>query len=377
MVRAVGIVTLGGDVNYGNRLQNYALQESVRRLGFPVVESIEGLPRDEGTALKARRLLATGYGRRHQLMRRAVGLKGGRALPDLYSSPLSRRQAIHAFTRDYIVMAPNRYSSQWANSEYVRRYERIIVGSDQVWNPAFTQGNPEWFLSFANLEQRVAYAASIGVSHIPSYLRGRYRHGLLGIERLSVREDQAAGIVQDLAGKKPRVVLDPTMLLDRESWERVLIRPSRLESGSYVATFMLGQGDTRKNESPDMSNIKRFARSQALTIWDLHSSNVAGALSFGPSEFIGAISGATILVTDSFHAAVFATIFKIPYLLVSRGEMNSRFATLTDRLGLGDRSLAQWTDIESARDVDWESVGARLETARADSLKFLEDSLRN
>ena len=35
-LRKIGILTLNGYFNYGNRLQNYALQETLRTMGFEV-----------------------------------------------------------------------------------------------------------------------------------------------------------------------------------------------------------------------------------------------------------------------------------------------------------------------------------------------------
>lgn len=35
-LRKIGIVTLNGNVNYGNRLQNFALQETIKHYGYNV-----------------------------------------------------------------------------------------------------------------------------------------------------------------------------------------------------------------------------------------------------------------------------------------------------------------------------------------------------
>ncbi|KRG58324.1 hypothetical protein ABB25_06635 [Stenotrophomonas koreensis] len=98
-------------------------------------------------------------------------------------------------------------------------------------------------------------------------------------------------------------------------------------------------------------------------------------VAFGPREFIGAIRGAKLLVTDSFHASVFATIFHVPFLLVPRGKMNSRFETLLAHTGLDDRMLSHTPDIAAALSVDWIDVDHRIEEVRKHSLHFLTESL--
>ncbi len=371
----IGIVTLPGNTNYGNRLQNFALQEAIKSLGFRNVESLEGFPRRESKPLRARRLLVTAYDRRHEILGRVLGRPGTRPPRDVYECPPRRREAIQAFSDQYITSGPQRYTGARQVNAFTDRYQRFVVGSDQVWNPAFTQANPEWFLSFAKPEQRVAYAASIGVPEVPAYLRGRYRAGLRQIEKISVREHQAAETTRVLTGRKPLVVLDPTMLLKRTQWDTIAVRPPQLRPGSYIATFMLSAGDSVATGGPDLTKVHEHARSGNLDIVDLHSPSDPVLVAFGPREFIGAIRGAKLLVTDSFHASVFATIFHVPFLLVPRGKMNSRFETLLAHTGLDDRMLSHTPDIAAALSVDWIDVDHRIEEARKHSLHFLTESL--
>ena len=370
----IGIVTLPGDTNYGNRLQNYALQRAIESLGY-AVESLEGFPRSESRPLKVRRLVATAYDRRQEILARALGRSGTRPLRDVYECPPLRRKAIRAFSDRHITPAPQRYPGAGRINVFRDRYHRFVVGSDQVWNPAFTHANPEWFLSFARPEQRVAYAASIGIPQVPAYLRSRYRKGLRQIEMLSVREHQAALTAEGLTGKKPPVVLDPTMLLTRAQWDTVAVQPPQLRVGSYIATFMLSAGDSTTAGGPDLTAVFEHARSGNLDVVDLHSPADPALIAFGPSEFIGAIRGAELLVTDSFHASVFATLFHVPFLLVPRGAMNSRFETLLAHAGLNNRMLSHTPDIAAACRIEWSDVDSHIEAARKDSLDFLVGSL--
>jgi len=373
--KLVGIVTLVGDTNYGNRLQNYALQEAIKSLGSYRVETLEGLPLGESKPLKIRRLLATAFGRRKEIIRRLVNRTDAHPTLDDYVCPPARRAAIQAFSDHYITPAPQQYSTEASNSALIDRYHRFVVGSDQVWNPAYTHANPEWFLSFARPEQRVAYAASIGIPELPKYLRSKYRRGFNLVENLSVREHQAAKTINELTGKNPPVVLDPTMLLTREQWDLVAVEPPQLQPPSYVATFMLSAGDATSIGGPDLTAVHQYAQSECLGIVDLHSPEDPDSIAFGPSEFIGAIRGAKLLVTDSFHAAVFASLFHVPFLLVPRGAMNSRFETLLAHTGLSNRLLSEASDVQGSLQIDWGTVDARIAEKREESISFLARSL--
>lgn len=373
---AVGIVTLPSDTNYGNRLQNFALQEVIASLGASTVETIEGLPRHESKILKARRLSMTALDRRGELVDHVLGRgNAGRAV-DTYTCPDERRSAIRGFVDRNIHVAPKAFLDGRPNTAMISRYDRVVVGSDQVWNPAFTHGNPEWFLSFVPHSRRIAYAASFGISEIPSYLKGCFRKGLNLIPALSVREHQAARLVKKLTGRCVPVVLDPTMLIEPGRWASLARLPAGLNTEEYVALFSLSSGDGPGTTLMDLTRVTDYARQHALTVVDLHDPVEPSLQAMGPLDFIGAIKGAVLLVTDSYHAAVFSALFHVPFLLVRRGSMNSRFETLLRETGLCGRMLNQLTsDFATAFRIDWAEVDARLRRRRRASLDFLAHAL--
>lgn len=370
----VGIVTLGGNTNYGNRLQNFALQQAVASLGHDPVETLHGLPRGEEPLTKARRLLSS--------MREGEGLKaliqsrtpGRSRQADVHICPPERQQAISDFANNHIRSTDRPFGAVSA-AGLKRSYDHFVVGSDQVWNPAFTHGNEEWFLSFAERSQRVAYAASFGIPRVPKYFAARYRKGLLGIPHLSVRECAGATIVRELTGRTPPVVLDPTMLVPPETWGERAVLPSQLRGRGYVLVFMLSAGDQGTASSADLSMVESHARSRGLELIDVNSPEDREVLSWSPLEFIGAIRDAELVVTDSFHAAVFAHVFNRPFLIAGRGDMNSRFETLLSHSGISGVSLPQVEDVERASDIDWGVVNVRIEERRQESMDFLREAL--
>ena len=367
---SVGIVTITGATNFGNRLQNFALQEVLLTLGCDRVETIAGLPTAETRPLKVRRIVSTAVERRGEYVNRLLR-RGSRPARDTYTCPPERRRVIREFTDQYIVTSATRYGPAQGGISLAERFDHVVVGSDQVWNPAFTHANTEWFLDFARREQRVAYAASFGVPSIPDYLQKRFREGIRGFDALSVREHQAARVVEGLTGSTPPVVLDPTMLLGRARWEELAEQPASLVDLGYVATFMLASGDGGATEGADLAAVRGYAHRNGLQLVDLHDPAPGELRALGPLGFIGAIRGASLVVTDSFHAAVFATLFHRPFLLVQRGAMNSRFDTLLDHTGLTGRMLSEAQDFRAVVDIDWDAVDKRLEEKRTESVAFL------
>ena len=220
--RRVGIVTINDDTNYGNRLQNFALQEVVRSLGWEP-ETLANRPPAWDRALLAPRIMHDirhdfpGFARRAgPIGPTATGAPPGAALPGAAASRRSAGSPARTSTRHRIASrrCPRTY---WAD-----RYTSAIVGSDQVWNPTYRRAQGIDFLDFVGESHRIAYAASFGVEQVPGFLRSRYRAWLQGIPHLSVRESAGRRIVADLTGRDARVVLDPTLLVDRAVWDRLI-----------------------------------------------------------------------------------------------------------------------------------------------------------
>lgn len=376
--KTVAIVTLEGNFNFGNLLQNFALQESLSSLGCSEVSTLKGIPVD-GTplAMLGRRLdgvFSNPLAKAGRLLHRA------RRTRDAHPSPIpnSRRKAIAMFAESRINYAPMSLGELREDSEVLSQYDYVIVGSDQVWNPDFTTGNPAWFLSFVPPERRIAYAASIGIPKIPRYLSRAYRDGLNGMHRISVREHQAAKTIQEFTGREPAVVVDPTLLPEASFWAGRATLPEELEGKDYVLDFRLKKGDglPRDLESSAMDSvISRFVAKSNLDLVDLYAPDAGGLIGISPLDFIGAIRSAKLVLTDSFHAAVFCIIFHTPFLVEERGNMNSRFDSLFRISGLERMQYPASAEIEALYEIDWSAVDNQIAQSRMKSLSYLEEAI--
>jgi len=99
-----------------------------------------------------------------------------------------------------------------------------------------------------------------------------------------------------------------------------------------------------------------------------------GTLRRSPFDIIRHIAGADVVYTDSFHIAVFATIFGRPLRIFGRGGFNSRIEGLLE-ITARDPSRFRETGDSGVLDPMGERVGASIHSAREGSLRFLRDSL--
>lgn len=339
----VAIVTQVGKSNFGNRLQNYALQELLRRHGvLPVT-----LRRQQvGIA---------------SLVKDAAKLD----LPGLWRHRFYRFDFRHVEFADEVLPEGDAYPQG-----LTERFDAFAIGSDQVWNPDYPNTGENDYLPQVPPQKKFAYAASFGVPQI-SANRERTAQMLNGIPCISVREEAGQKIVRDLTGREVPLVLDPTMMLGKDHWETVAKRPRGIGGVDrpYLALYLLGDPQT-------MDWVRQVAEERGLAIVDLTSYPAK----LGPAEFVWVIAHAALVCTDSFHGSVFSILFHRPLVMFDRaGDQDmiaSRIDTLCDGFGLWDlRYNRQCFDIQRAFEVDWPAVEEALREKRAFAEGFVQQAV--
>ncbi|MDR0965161.1 MAG: polysaccharide pyruvyl transferase family protein [Myxococcales bacterium] len=373
--RRIGILTFHRALNYGAVLQAYALQQAISALD-PALE-VKIVDYRCPAIEKTRELGQAGYRR---------GLLLGTAI-HWFHHPLQarRRQHFEAFLRDHCSLsAPlDREELDTLNEGF----DVLVSGSDQVWNPALTHGDPSFFLDFAWPSLgRVAYAASYGVTALKSSQRAFTARHLASFSNdracLSVREKSGADIVEDLIGRRPSVVLDPTLLLTQADWAKLSVHSPKEGQRPYVLIYNMVPTD----------HLIGFARTLArrtgcvlrLIGHGLRHPDIPHVRLPTPTEFIGLFQNAAYVVANSFHGISFALNFERPLfteMTDATGKPNTRVRNLLEIAGLENRSLDEQgrfvggVDATSRTNIDWASVRERLSAERARSLDFLRTAL--
>lgn len=335
------IVTIQSN-NYGNRLQNYALQHTLEGLGLKVSSN---LPVSNILKYKIKTFIKC------ILKRNSF---------DLFS----------LFNYKNI-----RYSFSNINKSMKAEKDVFyIAGSDQIWNPLFPFNSSREFLIFAPSWAKTAYGGSFGVSSLDDETKCRYYHYLKDFDMISVREDSAADLVESLTGKRPPVVLDPTLLLSKEEWN-VIVRQSKLSiKQPFVVKYLLGIRDDRLE-----SQIDEFAKKNNFMVVDITKTD---EFKIGPAEFLYLLKNSEYNFLDSFHGTVFSIIFEKNFFTFSRpdqsgfGDMNSRFATLFSLTGLGERYVTEFDkSIPFVEDIDFQKAKENIEMQKEFSMGYLKRAL--
>ena len=229
-------------------------------------------------------------------------------------------------------------------------YDFFVVGSDQVWNPKWY---PKYiFLDFVPNEKKIAYAASIGHPIIPDELKEIFRRGISNFKYVSVREENAAKIINGLTGQKPLVLLDPVLLLNKDEWLSVAQKPTWFKEKyqrGFVLTYYL-----RRLPPPEVKILADELDLPVINLLDLENYE---HFTIGPAEFIWLFVNSSFTFTNSFHGVAFSILFKRPFLNIeiandsSGASMSNRITTLLKLFGLENRTqmLAKPLEIDFTR----------------------------
>ena len=344
----VAIITIIS-YNYGNRLQNYALQEILQKLNVRV----ETIPIEIKYDFKGKLKL---------------GIK------TVLAPFIKKYSSVYWDIFDQNI----KWSKYTAKDDKVgNKYDYFIAGSDQIWNPLFECNSDREFLVFTTDEKKIAYAASIGLDALPNNEIDRYRKYISAFKAVSVREKSAANIIENLGCPRPKVVLDPTMLLSEEEW-KVVIKQSNIKiKERYVVSYFLG---IRTAEFDSYINQKAIEMGVKLIDIMKLPSNIKDKI--GPAEFISLLYNSEEIFTDSFHGTVFSVLFHKPFIVFERpyeegyGKMSSRLDTLLETFNLNEHRVNSKEKLDMIKpEYDYLKVDNILKEKRKESIDFLKSTL--
>jgi len=367
-MKKVGIITVHGYHNYGNRLQAYAVQKIIEDLGFDVV-TIK--TKTSLTNIKPTKLQSL-YNNRHNLFNKIVSKISNLKYKELSNKRLKR---FETFTSKHIKETSFYISNNAVPNTIDDNYDFFVTGSDQVWNPVL-KGTDIEFLQFASQQKRVAFSASIGTSFIPEERQAYYKKALNDMHSISVRENEAKDIVKQLTGRKDiEVLVDPTMLLSKEEWLDITTS-SMLQSSPYILVYFLGEKSSQYKRF-----INQISKDYNLKIIELLNPKYKNYFLSDPAEFVELINNAKLICTDSFHGAAFSITLNKPFIVFDRIEhtqpsMNSRITTLLQKFNLENRYWFSHYDLKMVFEaIDYKEVNKILHMEKKKALEFLRKSL--
>lgn len=359
----VAQISLDGYHNYGNVLQKYALQTTIKKF----TDEVEFIWRYESG-------FWVDTGENPSISNSNIDIK-------FYSQNDARRafflEAVRiSKTKEFI----ERYTNTRFNLPYLEEigdeYDFFVLGSDQVWNPFFGQ-YADLFLPFLPREKKIAYAASIALPELLDELKESFRQGIESFSHISVREENAVKIISELGLEPPPVLLDPTLLLTPDEWLKIARRPiwlnEKYERG-YILTYYL-----RQLPPPEIKSVAAKLNLPVINLLDINNFN---HYTISPEEFVYLFANATLIYANSFHGIAFSNLFKRPFVNCEYNDpgsnsMSKRIPSLLKLFGLENRIVytEDFHKMQSPLEIDFSRHDEILSQERMKAFNFLSKAL--
>jgi len=381
----IGILTQPLQNNYGGLLQNYALQQVLKRAGHDAITIDQGVP------IKSKRL-----------KERLYGWVLAKLKPDKYSRPKYQpteselaiiRKETNKFIDKYISHTTRMMSYEdFCNEAKNGHYDAFVVGSDQCWRPCFNPFLTSMFLDFVKDDKevkKIAYAASLGTDTWDIDDEDTTLCASLAQEfdLITVREKNAVELCKKHLGVKAYHVLDPTMLLSKEDYVSIVREEKEKQHSGTLFHYIL---DPTSKKSSMISTIASELNLMPFTVMPKCQAEnrtkkdvknrIEDCVFPSVTNWLRGFMDAKMVVVDSFHGAVFSIIFNKPFwVIANEGRGNARFDSLLGLFHLENRFIKSLSNPDNRWDepIEWEEINRILTSKREESHDLLFKQLHN
>lgn len=361
----VGILTEHRARNYGSCLQAIALKHATENLGY-TTQIVDYRPSfiEDSFGVFIRDLYNQSKGNIRSVIFFCV--------KTIMRLPFSIKREInfYCFREKYMGLTFDYFSDSEKSRMQHLNHKCYLLGSDQIWNPNITRGIcGVYFGKGLNKKSvKASYAASIGIKSLKGW-QDEFRKALHTVDFISVREEEAAELISPLTNKAVSVVLDPTLIVEREFW--LNLTEKRTIRDSYILVYALELNDHLISVASELSRKKGLP----IVFFDLKNRYGTKAISkyaSDPCEFLNLMRYADYVLTNSFHGTVFSIIFQKQFLCIPHGTTPGRMINLLDKLDLSVRLSYNIKDILAIdAKIDFASVSKNMDKLKEESLKYL------
>lgn len=311
----VGILTFHNSNNHGAMLQAFALQETLSKLGNSV-----------------------------QIINYVSSL-----MPSAHNLSNSFLQ----FRDKYLNVSEKIEANRILSS-----YDKIVIGSDQVWNPELTGRDKTYFLYDEKNPYRViSYAASLGLGEKEIYdNRDFYYDVLSSYKYISVREDANINSINNVLSENKDLIveshIDPTLLLSQEEYESRLHYKSSSSGVDIDSDFIFYFSYKHNPRLLDCANLISAYTHLPMVVGNnyhgvMYINGTKVATNLNPVQWLTLIDRSSLILTDSFHGLMFSLITHKPFYIGATDSPGvTRLIDVLKRYNLMDRRISELYNVK-------------------------------
>lgn len=364
-----GLVTYHNSHNYGSVLQTYAMVKTLETFGLDV-EVINYQSPYTITAYQT--VLWSPY--------KTIKLNAEDfILQYILQFGRKREKAFNRFINTRLPLTQP-YKTE---KEIPDKYDILICGSDQIWNPIATgKAAPVYFLAFGNKDCiRFSYAASSGSKEFEKDKEKERYDYLTKFKQIGVRETFMKEYLHKKFNLNSTVNPDPTIFLSSRDWAAIESPVNGLPP-KYLLIYSLARIEevlafahqiARKLNLP-VAHINPARRTKYLKYknTDYNLNKVS------PEQFLWLFHHATFIVTNTFHGNMFSIIFRKDFINYTPDKNDTRIQTLHNAIGLGNsRQLAEASQFTNDMlHIDYSVLEPEIQTLKESGLSFIKQAIK-
>lgn len=349
----VSFVTLKGLSNFGSALQAYATYNYLKKIGYEV-ERIDYYPSYLFKDIP--------------LLKRIV----------MKALLFFKIKKFNKFIATHTKLTEKTYRNCNDIKKDNLQYDAYIVGSDQVWNSDISNGklDPTFFLEFTESNNKIAFSSSIGKTDVSKRDLNLMKEYLKNFSAISVREESAKKLLEEVGVFNIENVLDPVFLLEKEDYRKLIKKP-KYDNYLLIYTF------EKNNLTETLS--KKIAKKLGLKIVEIgiyrsKYQNDVYIHNAGVEEFLSLIYYSEFFITSSFHGTALSILLNKQFVSVAPSFRKTRLENITNKFDLTDRLISKNTNYNLAKillPIDYEAVNQKIEIESDKSRLFLSKALED
>lgn len=345
--------------NYGALFLAYALERKITELGYDV-ETISWLPDEVRHPWKLSMIRKTGIF--HYFMR--LGYFSVFVLPRQFSFRRFRKQmntSIEKYVDSTLPMIAD-------------RYDKILIGGDQLWNCKVNYYNENNFLPFIHEKSRkLVYAASLAQDNMRAGFEKEFGRLASGFGYITTRETRGKEIIEELTGLPAPRVADPAFLLTAEEWSILAEEDKDAKKKKYVFVYQVQSDKSVVRLAEKLSKENDLEIIYCPFPLRKHVKSVCKPY-MSPEKWLYCMKNAEFVVTDAFHGLVFSLIFNKQFAVEISDygkDTHSRITSLLKLLHLEDRLFSEDIEADLSKKIDFDKVNEFINKDRDDSIKHI------
>lgn len=256
-----------------------------------------------------------------------------------------------------------------------------ITGSDQVWNFVYNEGFDEHYFFQGIHGRKISYAASMGMTELNEDEKQCMTQSLRDYDYLSVREESGREVLSGLGFDDVQVLIDPTLMLDKDEWAKYA--SPRLIDESYLFVYMPYNAS---DEEAHYKVIRQIAAEKDLKVVSfsltyLKDNRADITLHYpSPADFLSLMLYADYILTNSFHGTAFSINLNKDFAAIKPNKFESRVTNILTTVGLMDRLVngllvSEVTD-KILSTINYDKVNAVLDQKRSEAIEYLKSVIK-